>query len=195
MTTTELALKDQIQPLTLEAASIKITSTQDLETATELLSRLNKTADRIKEEKDKVMRPLLDATAAERERWAPYEKPITASIASLRQEMTRYQTEARKAEQDEKDRIAARVGEGRGHLKPETAMDKIAQVAAPESRIETATGSLKFRATKTFEVVDLKALPAEYLLPNEPAIRKAMKNGVELEGIRYFIEQVPVNSR
>lgn len=195
MTSKALTIAKDITPLVAEVEAFKITSPETMEQASELLSRMNKRNDEIAAEKDKTMRPALDTVAAIRAQFAPFEKPLTAAIESLRKAMGSYQTEQRAIEAKKEADIAARVGSGKGKIKLETAIEKVENIERAESTIATATGSVKFRTQKNFEVIDIKTLPADYLLPNEVAIRKAMKDGVELKGVRYFEEQVPVNSR
>lgn len=178
-----------------EATTIVIKDTASLSKAVEVLSRLNHTLDQIEQEKAKVLRPLLYATAAERARWKPFEDQLKPQIATLRSTITKYQTEARRIEEEAKAKIAARIGEGKGKLKLETALNKIESLEGHENSITSDSGSVKFRTTQNFEVMDLTMVPVEYLLPNEPAIRKAMKEGIKLPGVRYFSEEIVVNSR
>jgi hypothetical protein len=77
----------------------------------------------------------------------------------------------------------------------ETAMEKMDAVEAPDARVATEAGSLRFQTKKEFEVMDMSALPLEYHLADEIEIRKAMKNGIELPGVRYFTIEVPYNTR
>lgn len=185
----------QVPAIIAEAEAIEIVDESSKEAATIILSTLNKKADAIEEEKAKVMRPLLDAQAAERARWKPAETILSTAIASLRRRLTDYQTAARAREAEEKARIAARVGEGRGHLTPETAIAKMEEVAVAEKKTVTDEGSLTFKTVQQFEVLDIKALPVEFLLPNDTAIRNAMKKGQQLPGVRYYTEEVPINRR
>jgi hypothetical protein len=160
-----------------------------------LLSKLNQTLDSIELEEDTITAPAQAIIKRERERWAPFKKPLKASIDALRLKMTQYQTLARKQEQEAKDAIAARVKEGRGNLTMETALNKMDAVETPESRVATSQGSVSFRKVQKFEVVDLKLVPIEYVVANEVAIRGAMKAGKEVPGVRYFEEEVPYNTR
>lgn len=190
-----LTVKKDVEPLIEEVAALTITGPETMEVATELLSRLNKLGDRIEGEKEKTMRPALDTVAAIRAQWAPFEKPVAANVLEVRAKMTRYQTEARKKEDTDKDAIAARIGEGKGKLKPETALNKMDAVAAPEKKVTTASGSIQFITMPVFKLLDISKVPAEYLLLNESAVRKAQKSNIPIPGIEYGTEEVPRNSR
>jgi hypothetical protein len=182
-------------PLAEAASNFKIVDGDDMKEATAMLSDLNKQRDRVTEEKEKVTKPLNQALKAERARWKPLEDVLEGAIDALRRRMTSYQTQA-KAEADAKaDRIAARVGEGKGKLAPETAMRKLDEIEKPEEAVSTDAGQVKFRTVEKFEVIEISKLPWEYLTPNETKIREAMKAGLKLPGVRYYTEEVPMNFR
>jgi hypothetical protein len=207
-TALEIELKDNISPMATKELTIQKTATSLVEKANEinltkitlpegvlLLSKLNQTLDSIELEEDTITAPAQAIIKRERERWTPFKKPLKGAIDALRAKMTQYQTLARKEEQEAKDAIAARVKEGRGNLTMETALERMDKVDAPESRVATDAGSLRFQTKKEFEVMDVTLLPVGYLLANEVEIRKAMKNGIELPGVRYFTVEIPVNTR
>ena len=194
MATKEITIQKSATSLIEKAAELNLTSAT-LPEGVLLLSKLNQTLDAIELEEDTITAPAQAIIKRERERWAPYKKPLKGAIDALRAKMTQYQTLARKEEQEEKDAIAARVGEGKGHLKMETALEKIDAVDTPESKVATSAGSVSFRKVQKFEVTNLASVPVDYILPNETAIRNAMKLGKKIPGVRYFEEEVPYNTR
>jgi hypothetical protein len=194
MATKELTIQKTATSLVEKANEINLTKIT-LPEGVLLLSKLNQTLDSIELEEDTITAPAQAIIKRERERWAPFKKPLKGAIDALRAKMTQYQTLARKEEREAKDAIAARVKEGRGNLKMETAMEKMDAVEAPDARVATEAGSLRFQTKKEFEVMDMSALPLEYHLADEIEIRKAMKNGIELPGVRYFTIEVPYNTR
>ncbi len=172
-----------------------IASQSDLIKATEILSTLNKALDTVTEDKKKITDPL-NATLKEiRFRYKPAEEALENAIEHIRSKMTIYQTEQVNIQKAEEKRIADRVGAGKGHYTVDTAVAKIEALDKPLENIEGSNGSLSFREVKCFEVVDKMKLPPEYLLADEVAIRKQMVAGNELQGVRYFSEQRPINSR
>lgn len=189
----EIAIIDEVSPLAERVANLTITNPAEAEAANELLSQANKVLDRIEAEEQKVLRPLLDATAAERARWKPSKDKLKPAIEAIRKLLGAYQSAelARVAEQEAK--IAERAA--KGQLRPETAVAKMDALEKPSATVATSSGSTKFRPNPNFEVVDLSLVPIAYHLADEVAIRKAMKEGTELPGVRYFVEQIPVNSR
>lgn len=196
MSKNEVALiEKKVNPLMAKAEKFEIESAKDMTEATAMLSEMNKIGDRIQAEKDKVMKPLNQAIKAERARWKPIETMFESGIASLRKAMTKYQTEQKRIADEKADKIASRVGEGKGKLKAETAMSKIDEIDRPDSIVATDAGVVKFRTVKKFEVMDMTMLPIEYHIADDAAIKAAMSQGTELPGVRYYEEQVPVNFR
>lgn len=191
----EIQLKPQETIIINKVKSLDIVDSSSMETATEMLSQLNKTSDRITEETEKVTRPLLDALNAERKRWKPSLDLLKESIDIVRSKITKYQTEARKLAQIEEEKIAARVGEGKGKLKIETAVAKIENIDRPDSKVATDSGSISFKTVIRFEVLDLDAIPNEYLQVDEVRVRQVLKEGKEIPGIRMFTEEIPINRR
>lgn len=192
----EVALYEKkVNPLVERARSFAIETQKDMTEATEMLSQMNRIGDAIEAEKQKVLKPLNQALKAERARWKPIETMWEEGIAAIRKAMTVWQTEQTRLAREKEDKIAARVGEGKGKLKADTAMQQIAELDRPDALIATTEGAVKFRTVKKFEVTDIKLLPIEYHIADETAIKAAMQAGTELPGVRYFEEQVPVNFR
>lgn len=191
--TKELAITRQVSPLIAKAQQLSIKSSKDMTTASIMRVTLKKMANTIKTEKDKVMRPLLDAVAAERARWAPAEKNIDEALKYVDRSMIAYQTDAKRKADEDAAKIAARIGHGRGKLTMETALQKLENVDTPDAVVHTNDGATAFRTYEMFEVDDIDKLPSYYLLPNETLIRKAMEQGLKLPGVRYYTEERPIN--
>lgn len=170
-----------------------ITSAKDMELASKARIERKTILKAADAEKQKVLKPLNAARAAEQARWKPLETRLEEEIETLDRGMTKYQTEQQRIADAAAEKIAARVKEGKGNLKPETASRKLAEIDAPASVIASDAGATGFRAVPCFEVMDLTLLPIEYILANESMIRSAMIKGIELPGVRYFVEQRPVN--
>lgn len=184
---------NEIQPYQEKVAALSVSSPEDLKEAANLLTELNTFKDRITDEKDKVMRPLLDAINAERKRWKPIETKLDDAITKVRGAISKYQTQITAEAKSKEEKIAARIE--KGTMKLDTAVRKMNEIDQPETSIEAENGSLKFRTDRKFEVTDITKVPYEYLLPDMPGIRAAMKAGKELPGIRYWDEQSPVHYR
>lgn len=185
----------QASPAVEKAEALEIRDAKTMTSATELLSELNQVSDRAEEEKQKTLKPANETVKQIRAQWKPLESALETAIGIIRKKMSAYQTEHKRIADEKAAKIEARVSEGRGNLKFDTAVAQIEKIDKPADLVEANAGSVKFRTDKKFEVVDLKALPIEYHLADEVAIRAAMKAGTELPGVRYYTEEVPINSR
>jgi len=184
-----------ITPMQAQAELIEISDVTTMEQATAFLSNANKYLDSVIAYKEGKTKPLNQALKVIRAETKPYEEALESIISTIRGKMSQYQTRITNERLEAELAISARIGEGRGFLKAETAVAKIENLPKAEQKVETTAGSITFIATPRFEVTDLGLVPLEYHLANEVEIRKAMKEGVELPGVRYFIEQVPRNQR
>lgn len=188
-------LKKKVDTLAQKVEKFEIKSAEDMKEATIVLSTMNQYADIVKEKKESLTKPINEGLRNIRAMFKPLEESYEGAITLLRSKMTVYQTAEVKRKREEEDAIAARVKPGKGNLSVDTALKKIQEVAPVQKEVATEQGLVQFREVRKFEVVDITKLTPEYLLPNETAIRTAMKSGKELAGVRYWTEQVPSNYR
>jgi hypothetical protein len=186
-------LKEKIESIAVAVGSFSIKSNDDLKMATAMLSEMNKYADKVKEKKEEITKPINNALKSARALFKPVEEVYENAISSLRLKMTVYQTEQVRIRKEEEEKIAKKLIEGK--IKINTAVKKIENLSEVEKEVATDSGLVQFREVKRFEVIDIKELPIEYHMANEQMITKAMKDNIEIKGVRYFVEQVPVNYR
>lgn len=194
MSTQEITLQAPVVAV-LEHVGAVITSPEEMERQVANLSLLNKELKRITTHKETKTKPLNAALKAVRADYKPFEDQLESAITVTRKNISKYQTEEKRRADEEKAKIDARIGEGRGHFTMETAQRKADEVATPDAVVETSAGKVSFRTVRKFELVDIKQVPHEYLEVNETAVRAALKDGTELPGFRYFDEEVPINTR
>ncbi len=206
----------EIIPLVGKAISLEINDDKSLAIASEARSTLKDWAKKVKARKDFHLSPFKEGVKRITDEYKPIENQIEEGLSALDEKMSSYQTALVNKQNAEAEAIANRIGEGKGHLKTETAVKKIAELGSVPSSISTDSGSTSFIATPMFEVIDpLMIFVKEvldhnkshkdfvidheafktYLVVDETAVRKAMKAGIELNGVRYYTEQRPRNSR
>jgi hypothetical protein len=195
MTNSTEIIEKKIYPLVEQEISLKITSDEDMEIATKILSQLNNINDQIENEKQKVLTPLNKARTAEINRWKPIVTIYETSIASLRSKLSLYQTKQVQAQKAQEEAIARRIGPGKGKIKLETAVQKIDSLDKPTLSVSTTAGTLSFRAVETLKIVSPDLIPRKYLLPDEKRILETLKGGVAVPGCEIEIVQIPVNVR
>lgn len=186
----------EVTPLVERAQAItELTTDAQVVEATEVLSNLNRTLDAVEAEKEKVLKPLREAAKAEKARWAPIEEMFSAGVAHLRGLLSEYQTRKVKEKEVEEKRILDRVGEGRGYIKPETAIAKLEEMQTPAEKVVAESGALSFRESKQLKVTDPALVPDEYWMIDEKALLADLKKGISVPGAEIEVIQVPVNKR
>lgn len=194
MKTKELVITKQISPVVAQVQSMKIASPKDMETATSVLSQLKKFDSAMTTEKEKLTKPITQALTEVRSRYKPTELILDEAITTIKKKMSVYQTAMFEEQRKEEQKIADRVA--KGSLKPETAVRKMGEMEVADAKVFSDHGSVSFRTTKKFEVVDIVQL-CEHdnlaVLPNDVYIRTKMKEGLELPGVRYYEEQTPIS--
>lgn len=193
---TEVAvIQSQLSPLIQKSKELSIDGKLELDFAVELLSELNRWSDNVKSDKERMTIPLNEALKEIRSKYKPVEEMLEQSIGSVRLKMSQYQAKVIQARKDAEDKLLARVGEGKGSIKLETAIKKLDETEAVNKTVGSDSGSVTFIEVEKFEVLDVTLLPPQYILANEPEIRQAMKRGERLPGVRYYKEQSVRNKR
>lgn len=188
-------VEKEVSPIVRQATDMRVVSEDGKSEASEVLSKLNTWLDAVVEDREKITKPLNEALREVRGKYKPVESMLNEAISLVRGKIGAYQTQALKDKEDEEARIASRVKEGKGNLSFDSAVRQISEIEKPAEIVVGDTGTIKFRTTKKFEVVDVGLVPREYMVVNEPAIRKAMAEGRVVEGVRYYEEQTIVNLR
>ena len=194
-------LEKEITPYIVKAEKlVVIKNEKDMSLASEMRTQLKAYEKQVTAKKEEATKPLSLALKNIRGWFAPLEERIEETMSSINRAMITYQTEQKAIADAEAEKIASRVGEGKGKLKTETAIRKMGEIDKPAEKVTTASGGTQFITTKKFEVMDLEALAkcrdkqgGFYILADEPRIRTAMKAGIELPGVRYYTEEVPRN--
>lgn len=190
--TKEISIVEEITP-EIDLINVpKIVDEKSLTNATEVLSQANTFLKRVVAYKETKTKPLNEALKIIRAETKPLETKLENIIETIRESMSKYQTEKIRLQKLAEDNIANKVAEGK--IKAETGIRKLENMDKPVERVATNTGKISFKEVKKFEVMDITLLPKEYIIANETAIRSAMNINIELPGVRYFTEQIPINN-
>lgn len=188
-------LEKKVMPLVAQAESQQITNAEDMQSATIVLSELGKYYDAVVAKREEITKPINLALKNARAMFEPIEKPAKLAYEGLRQKIAQYQTEQMKLAKAEEEKIAARIGEGKGKLKIETAMKKMDEIETPDAQVHTESGSLKFRKDKVLEITDPSLIPAEYWVIDEKKLFADLKGGKVVPGATVGDKLIPINSR
>ena len=194
----EVIIHKEVGSILTKAEKHEITDAPSMATAVSMLSEANKRIDQITEEKEKVTKPLNEALKAERSRWKPAEELGEKIISILRSKISTYQTEQKRIAEAEAKKIEARIGEGKGKLKLETAVAKIEAIDTPEARVSTDAGMVKFRTDLVVKIINPKEVPEKFITEiiwDKKAIQAAYKRGEHVPGTIVEEVQTPINFR
>lgn len=201
----EIAIIKDVPGLVKIAKGVTITGPKQMTDAVGLLSTLNKKLDLLKADRKKITAPIKASVKEIESRYKPSETMLSEAIETLRKMISGYQTESKRLAEEEEARIAARVGEGKGKLKAETAIAKMGEIERPEEHVATDAGSVKFRTDRKFQLESFDDLPnfikgKIFTLAIEKGIvdqvlRAELKTGKEYPGVKYWDEETPINSR
>lgn len=184
-------IKQQVSKAVNAAQSFTVTSQEELTKGVDLLSRIKQVGKMIKE---RMEAPIKVAYAAYKKVKEEQERTFGEMLTSYEEaekivkgKMLIYQQEEDRKQKEAEAKIAARVE--KGTLTLETAAKKLEAIPEVQTKVEGKKGEIQVKKIKKFEVMDKTKLPFEYLLPDEVAIRKAMFEGTELAGVRYWEEE------
>jgi septal ring factor EnvC (AmiA/AmiB activator) len=181
--TVELIKKDSNE-LQQKIESLKITTEEEYTEAGELLIAVTKRKKRMEELREEKSRPLLDQIAENRKFFKFFEEPLEAMDKLLRSGIQKYAQIKFEAEQKKVQEAAQKAKEEAAKNKTEAVP---VEAVKPSLGVRTTGGSVTMKRRWTFEVLDLKDVPQEFLSINDKAVNEAIRSGVrEIKGVRIF---------
>lgn len=195
-------IEKEIKPQ-LPAAGFAITNPKQMEQAAEVRTVLKKYAKQIETRKKEITDPMNAALKSTRALFSPVEDKVGDALDVINKAMTAYQTAEDRRVKEAETKLAARVGEGSGHFKPETAVAKMQEIARPENSIATASGGVRFTTQKKLKITDMEKL-LSYIFTeklfafvdlDEGAVLKHLKDGYSMPGAEIEELKIPVDTR
>lgn len=172
-----------------KADELSISSSADVEVAADLLGSIKKMQKHLKGQETEAKKPYQELVKGIIAAFKPINLKLSAAEDTIKGKVVEYRkAEAQKAE-EQKAKIEARVGEGRGKLKVQTAINKISDVEASKSaaHVDTGNSTMTVRKVKKLEITDESLIPREYLVVDSAKVRAAAfkiydlkKEGVEV---------------
>jgi hypothetical protein len=188
-------IETEISPIVANTATLTITTEEDKAKASQLLSSLTVYLDRLIADRELITKPINESLKAIRAKYKPLETLLDTSIADIRSKISSYQTEQLRLQRIEEDKIASRVKEGKGFLKAETAMNKIANMDKPATKLATDEGQISFRTDRVLDIKDMSLIPDEYFVLNETTLLKDLKAGKIIAGATLKEIQTVITKR
>ena len=183
----------EIAPLVKSAEKLIISNEKELTYSAELSAQLKAKAKAIKEDREKITAPMVEALEAVREKYRPTENEVKQAIEMVTKAQSTYQTEQIRIRKAEEQKIADRVKSGKGNLSIESGLKKLEAIDKPVAVVATSIGQLKFRTDRILKVWDHTLIPLEYYDLNESKLLKDLKAGKQVSGAGLEEVQTPVN--
>lgn len=172
-----VALEQEVIHIASKALQFNITSTERLTEASGTREWLKEKIKFLKGHKELLYRPYKDKIDAINEVYKPIEKMLTEAEKAISISMGSYQTAEVARAKSEADAIASRVKEGKGYLKPETAMEKIANIETPAILADT-----NFVNRPKLSITNINVIPKEYFIVDEKKLEADLKSGKVVPG-------------
>lgn len=175
------------------ANALKITGPADMEQATELLGSIKKMQKHLKTQETDAKKPYADLVKGIIAAFKPVNHQLSAAEDIIKDKVIKFRrAEAIKAE-EQKAKLEARVGEGKGKLKVQTAINKIADVDANKSAAHTNTGtsSMTVRMVKKLNIIDESQIPREFLVVDTAKVRASAFKIHDLIKEGVTVAQIP----
>jgi hypothetical protein len=192
VTVPESAIKE-VSIFEKTANDLQINSAADVEGAVDTLGSIKKMQKHLKSQETDAKKPYQELVKGIIEVFRKPQTQLANAETTIKQKITTFRAaEAKKAE-EQKAKIEARVGEGRGKLKVQTAINKISDVESSKSAAHVDTGSSKMtvRMIKKVRITDESLIPREYLTIDTTKVTNAAKKIYDLKKEGVEVAMIP----
>ena len=214
---TEIALRNESQPIVNQVNDLVIKDTESQRAASELLILIKTGLKKVKEKMDPICKASNDAHKGNTGLRNELTEPFTHAENILKQKLARYLNEqaekqrfaqieaeatARAEEQKKQEAIMRKAEKAEAKGDTEKAMELHMEAAMVTVAPEIIAGPEKVPGVHKseiwgFEITDIKAVPREYMIVNEVSLNglaKATKGAINLPGIK-FVSRTVVSAR
>jgi len=182
-----VVLKRQVSTLENQAQAVTIGTQDEYAAAADLVAKLKETGSQIKAKKESLTKPANEILKNARDLFRPIEEQFANAEAIIKTKLLGY-----KRKVDEEARIAeakiAKQAES-GHIKIETAERKMDAIERVDTTTRGKIGEVQIRKIKKVRITDEAALPREYLIPDNVAIRRDALGGKTIPGVEVYEEE------
>ena len=168
------------------AQEITIQDEKTLADGIDFLKKIKTTGKIIKNQKEKITKPLLQAIKEARAMFKPIEDNYSEAERIIKGKILHYNIVQEEKRKEKEAKLAARVE--KGTMKAETAVKKIEEI--PEVKNEGKVGKVSTRTVKKVVIEDESKLPRKYLIPNQSLIRQDALKGIKIDGVEIKEEKI-----
>lgn len=193
VTTVDSKAVKEVSIFEKSANALKITGPADMEQATELLGSIKKMQKHLKTQETDAKKPYAELVKGIIAAFKPVNYQLTTAEDIIKGKVIKFRREEAAKAEAKKEKIEARVGEGTGKLKVQTAINQIAEVDANKSaaHTNTATSSMTVRMVKKLNITDEALIPREFLVVDATKVRAAAFKIHDLIKEGVTVAQIP----
>lgn len=177
-------VENQIEAMSREIAALPavISNQDEYDVTYEVGKKVHALYNHVDKKEKAITKPINDSLKSIRDLFRPFKTQVKSVEDELkaRREAFIKAEDAKKAKTE--DQILGRVE--RGTMKEETAVAKLADIE--QSAPETRGGMTSVLCVK---ILDIRAIPEEYLTVNETAIKAAHREGQVVPGVECYYEK------
>lgn len=177
--------KTRIEQLRANMAAVKVSSQDELNAVAGFIGEVKKMAKVIKEARDKYIAPAKEIIDRAKADFDPFLSVCLEIEADLKKKAQDWMDAEDKRIEAAKEKEIKKVETG--YQKPETAAEKIAEIAPVETKVQGDHGTLSRSKVATAVIEDESKIPDEYWIPRQldmVKINKVTKAGVAIPGVR-----------
>ena len=175
------------------ANDLTINNAGDMEKAVEVLGSIKKMQKHLKTQETDAKKPYQELVKGIIAAFKPVNTQLTAAEDTIKGKIGAFRRKEAELAEAKKAKIEARVGEGKGKLKEQTAINQIANVEQNRSaaHIDTGTSKLTTRKVKKLNITDESLIPREFLVVDTAKLRKAAFDIYDLKSNGVDVAMVP----
>lgn len=185
----EVALvKSQASKAVVAVNEIEIKKYEDLTKATDVLSRIKQVQKMVREKKESITKPLNEALKNIRGLFSPIEDDVSEAEKIIKGKMVKYQEVEEKKKEAKEAKIEENLKDGK--IDFEQATKKLEKVPDVNTAVKGKVGEVFTRIVKKAVIEDEAKLPREFLVPDMVKINQAVKQGLEIPGVKVVEEKI-----
>lgn len=184
--------KKALSAIEQKANSLTIKTEAEIKSASDILFQISEVAKRIKEEKNKIVKPAKEIIEWAKNTFGSVEKQCQEAEYIIKDKMIAYDKKKQAEAQKKLEKISEKVATGKIDL--DKASEKIENLK-PANSYEGASGSVQFRQQKVVVITDEAKIPREYLTPDMQMIKADAFRGVEIPGVKVEIQKIVAKGR
>ena len=175
------------------ANELQINSAEDVENAVDTLGSIKKMQKLLKDKEDSAKKPFQETLNGIRDAFRPINTNLANAEAVIKGKITTFRAAEYKKAEEQKAKIEARVGDGKGKLQVQTAINQISNVEASKSagHINTGNSSMTVRMIKKLEITNEALIPREFLVVDSAKIRASAFKIYDLQKEGVAVDMIP----